>query len=57
MERKWKKRRCREVTTTKGANPENMTDLLIVDKGIEDSVRTDLKEECVGILCLLYRAL
>ena len=57
MERKWKKRRCREVTTTKGANPENMTDLLIVDKEIEDSVRTDLKEECVGILCLLYRAL
>jgi len=34
-----------------------MTDLLIVDKEIKDSVRTDLKEQCVGILCLLHRAL
>jgi len=31
-----------------------MTDLLIMDKETEDSARTDLTEECVGILCFLH---
>jgi len=34
-----------------------MTDLLIVDNESEDSVGTDLKEDCVGILCFLHRTL
>jgi hypothetical protein len=49
-------------TSTEGSNnkvrsnPENMTDLLIVDIEVEDSVRTDLKEKCVCVCVCLWGA-